>query len=66
MIHRFANLPVRTPDELHWGLGWIGSRAEARILIQASFPPVAYLPGDPALWDATYARLKAWPGQSTA
>jgi rhamnulokinase len=47
-------------------LGWIGSRAEARALIQASFPPVAYQPGDPAPWDAAYARLKAWLGQSAA
>ena len=40
-------------------LGWIPSRTGARALIQASFPPLCYLPGDAAPWDAAYARLAA-------
>jgi rhamnulokinase len=43
-------------------LGELGSLAEAREVVRASFPPVEFEPRDRAVWDEAYARFRALGG----
>jgi rhamnulokinase len=44
------------------GLGELGSLAEAREVVRASFPPTVYEPGDPTPWDEAFGRFEAVAG----
>ena len=43
-------------------LGELGSLAEAREVVRASFPPVELEPRDRAAWDEAYGRFRALVG----
>ena len=43
-------------------LGELGSVAEAREVVRASFPPTEYEPEDGAAWDEAYARFRTLAG----
>ena len=40
------------------GLGYLGSLAEARAVVRASFAPEAFAPTDITGWDEAYTQLK--------
>lgn len=45
-------------------LGRLGSLAEARAVVRASFPPSAYEPRDPEPWESAYRRFQELAGRA--